>query len=225
MCHVVPEAKASTSASALAKLLHDGRGAAQRVTASLELIERKLDPNDARMLLDALRTSLDQLANAVRAGTAYFEDIDVHRDVQQGTQPSNGMTSPLLPNSRTILVVEDDPFTRAAYVEALEALGHRVLDAGDAANALRCLADSGDHPDMVLTDVRLPDMDGRKLVDRVRRLYASTLPVIYVTGWQIDELSAGLEPLDRIFQKPVNLNLIERAVDDLFLASAARTDP
>src|SRR5262245_3248390 len=62
-----------------------------------------------------------------------------------------------------VLLVEDDRDSRDMYAMGLDMLGLRVAVAGTAAEALR--ACSSERPDIVVTDLTLPDMDGLKLVE------------------------------------------------------------
>ncbi|WP_432585469.1 response regulator transcription factor [Streptomyces sp. HD1123-B1] len=75
-----------------------------------------------------------------------------------------------------VLLVEDDNRLAAALTAALARLGHQVVRAGRADDALRLK----DGADFVLLDLGLPDMDGLEALRRLRR--ASAVPVIVVTA-------------------------------------------
>jgi two-component system KDP operon response regulator KdpE len=77
-----------------------------------------------------------------------------------------------------ILVIEDDHETAAILFDLLEQSGYRAVVALNAAEALSQLAI--ETPDLVLLDLRLPDMDGLALLSKVRS--ASQLPLIVVSG-------------------------------------------
>jgi PAS domain S-box-containing protein len=83
--------------------------------------------------------------------------------------------------SRTVLVVEDEPGVRAFTTEALTELGYTVLEARDGAAALRVIEA---HPeiDLLFTDVVMPDMNGRKLADEAR-IRRPDLKVLFTTGY------------------------------------------
>ena len=83
----------------------------------------------------------------------------------------------------SILVVEDEAFTRQLVSVALQATGYRVSDAADGEAALRTA--SREHPDLALLDVKLPGMDGWELCRRLRE--AQELPVIFLTALGDDE--------------------------------------
>ena len=76
--------------------------------------------------------------------------------------------APAVPLSRgheTVLVVEDEPSVLQMTRQALEAQGYRVLCASGSAEAIRLAAEHGDRIDLLLTDVVMPEMSGRELVD------------------------------------------------------------
>jgi CheY-like chemotaxis protein len=90
----------------------------------------------------------------------------------------------LLPLARglSVLVVDDDDFVRDSTRLLLEDLGARVLTACDGANALDQLA--AHTPDLVLSDLVMPEMDGYQLVSRVRSDPArASLPLIAVSAF------------------------------------------
>jgi two-component system, OmpR family, KDP operon response regulator KdpE len=78
----------------------------------------------------------------------------------------------------SVLVVEDDPETRAVLVRELSARGYQVQGAPDGASALRQWELR--RPDVVLLDLGLPDMDGGEVIRRIRR-EAST-PIVILSG-------------------------------------------
>lgn len=66
-----------------------------------------------------------------------------------------------------ILIVEDDPVIRSAYVVVLEAEGHEVTQAEDGAKALESI-NSADF-DLILLDILLPNMSGLEFLRKYRR--------------------------------------------------------
>lgn len=80
-----------------------------------------------------------------------------------------------------ILVVDDDPATRALVSDVLELEGHEVRTVPDGFAALRQL--QADRPDCVVLDVMMPGMDGHSVLDRLRRVPGCRdLPVIMLTA-------------------------------------------
>jgi CheY-like chemotaxis protein len=88
---------------------------------------------------------------------------------------------PALVQGLTIVVVDDDDFVLDSTRSILEDLGARVLTARDGGNALDQLA--AHTPDLVLSDLVMPEMDGYQLVARVRSDPArARLPMIAVSS-------------------------------------------
>jgi CheY-like chemotaxis protein len=106
----------------------------------------------------------------------------------------------------TILVVEDDPLVRNLVAQRLRELGYRILDAAEAAGALRIL-ESEAPIDLLLTDVVLPGaLTGRDLADTARKLRPG-LKVLFSSGYtqsSIDhqgKLDPGVEFLPKPFRR------------------------
>ena len=80
-----------------------------------------------------------------------------------------------------ILVVDDEPAHRLLLRRIFEKAGHEVSDAGDGAAALRAVAES--RPDLVVTDMMMPVMDGAELIRRLRRDPATAdIPILAASG-------------------------------------------
>lgn len=82
----------------------------------------------------------------------------------------------------TILVVEDDAIVRMLIVDVLEELEFQVLEAADAEQALKVVEDSNNVINLMMTDVGLPDMDGKQLATKVRELRPD-LPILFASGY------------------------------------------
>ncbi|HXR35610.1 MAG TPA: sigma-54 dependent transcriptional regulator, partial [Candidatus Binataceae bacterium] len=80
-----------------------------------------------------------------------------------------------------ILVVDDDRNIRRMLATALEAAGYSVVEAGSAAQALARLG-APPAPDLVLTDVRMENMDGIALLEQIKHLRPA-MPVIIMTAF------------------------------------------
>jgi len=81
--------------------------------------------------------------------------------------------------TQRILVVDDDPLSRDFLSEAVQALGHTAIVATDGDDALRQVAT--EQPDIVLTDLRMPGMDGITLVKALHER-APELPTVVITA-------------------------------------------
>jgi CheY-like chemotaxis protein len=83
---------------------------------------------------------------------------------------------------RTILVVEDDNIVRMLIVDVLEELDYSVLEAADAGEAIGFLQNGDQTIDLMMTDLGLPDMNGRELAQKAREIRAD-IPVLFASGY------------------------------------------
>jgi CheY-like chemotaxis protein len=106
---------------------------------------------------------------------------------------------------RRILLVDDDELIRAAIPAMLEALGHEVHTAAGGREALECLA-GGLEVDLVILDMKMPDMDGAQTLPRLLALRPGQ-EVLLATGHSDQDpraLMAG-RPNVTMIQKPFTL--------------------
>src|SRR5439155_24610557 len=90
----------------------------------------------------------------------------------------------------TVLVVDDEPPIRRFLHTSLTASGYGVIEADDAAGAMRLLA--AEKPDLVILDLGLPDRSGLELIGEIRK--TSTVPIVVLSA-RHDERSM-VEALD-----------------------------
>lgn len=122
--------------------------------------------------------------------------------------------------TETVLLVEDEPMLRELGQTVLEELGYRVLVAENGCAALEILRENtGLHVDLLLTDVIMPEMGGRELVNRIRPLLPET-KVIYCSGYTEDAIfhSGGLEAGVFFLQKPYTVAAVAQKVKDVLTA-------
>jgi two-component system chemotaxis response regulator CheY len=80
----------------------------------------------------------------------------------------------------TILTVDDSPSIRQMIKVALGPLGHTVIEAGDGAQGLEKAKSS--RPNLVITDLNMPVMNGLELIKALRATPALTgLPIVFLT--------------------------------------------
>ena len=82
--------------------------------------------------------------------------------------------------SLRLLLVDDEELVRVGTGEMLRELGHEVLEACDGEQALNMLGDKAF--DVVVTDYKMPRMDGAKLAERIRAVKPG-LPILLITGY------------------------------------------
>lgn len=96
-----------------------------------------------------------------------------------------GRTEPRLQNESgpTVLIVEDEDALRATIRRLLQGEGYTVLEAENGANALQILSsEDTSGVALVLTDLRMPVMDGRQLAAALARV-RPTLPIVFMSGF------------------------------------------
>jgi two-component system, cell cycle sensor histidine kinase and response regulator CckA len=117
--------------------------------------------------------------------------------------------------SATVLVVEDEPAVLTLVKKVLERAGYRVLAAENGEAALKRLQETDAGPDLLLTDVRMPGMDGPTLAGVVRRRVPGCA-VVFMSGYAEQELPMGELGADSFIEKPFTpallLDRVRRAV-------------
>jgi two-component system cell cycle sensor histidine kinase/response regulator CckA len=107
----------------------------------------------------------------------YFPRVDAEAARSAGA----ALPVPLAPPGGTVLLVEDEPGVRTLTREMLESAGFDVLEAADSAAALEQAVGAA-AIDVVLTDVMMPQMDGRELARRLEQIRPG-LNVVYMSGY------------------------------------------
>ena len=169
------------------------------------------------------------LAMVYGAAQRHGADIDIESAVGRGTTvrlsfpvpatapqvvavtPHAAPVSPL-----RILMVDDDPVMLIAIGDALEFDGHTVVAAagGQAGiEAFHASQQSGERFDLVITDLGMPYIDGRKVASSVKEADAN-MPVIMLTGWGKRLVADGEIPanVDLVLSKPPKLNDLRAAL-------------
>ncbi len=147
-----------------------------------------------------------EVASTVGVGTTFT--IDVPGIVAASEKPADAPTETAGGQER-ILVVEDDPQVRGVAVRLLRSLGYRVAEAGSAEQAVEALG-RGDSLDLVITDVRMPVIQGPDLVRALRARHPG-LRVLFMTGL-IDELPQADRADVEVLLKPFDRDSLGSAV-------------
>ncbi len=112
----------------------------------------------------------------------------------------------------TVLVVEDEPVVRAVILEMLGEQGYRTLEAIDGPSGLRILR-TRQRIDLLVTDVGLPEINGRQLADQARETRPG-LKILFITGYaESVAMSDGfLEEGMEMITKPFDLDNLSRRI-------------
>src|SRR5262249_18353926 len=126
-------------------------------------------------------------------------EVDIDSAVGRGTVVSLNFPLPQAPAARPsqdrletarparlrLLLVDDDPLLLRSLCNTLESDGHVIVTANDGAAgiaAFRAATDRGETFAGVITDLGMPNVDGRKVASAIKNA-SPTTPVIMLTGW------------------------------------------
>src|SRR5246127_5508135 len=127
-----------------------------------------------------------------------------------------------------VLLVDDNPMVLGMLKQSLSTLGH-VATAGDTADALLKAVD--DPPDLLVSDYRMPGMDGHQLVEKLksRPKTAGISVILLASKADITEKLSNHDPVDDFVEKPFFLKeatqRIKRVIDKIALEKMAKTAP
>jgi CheY-like chemotaxis protein len=121
----------------------------------------------------------------------------------------------------TILLVEDDQDALDAFRTLLEIQGYTVIAARSVREALDLLDQHHQEVDVVISDIRMPDVDGLDLI-RVLRHRFPALPTILVSGMPITDDDVLPKEANVILTKPVSIDDVTRAITERLRESRAR---
>ncbi len=98
-----------------------------------------------------------------------------------------------------VLVIDDDEVARTLVKRMLAGEGHQVEEALDGAEGLRAFGKNP--PDLVLTDINMPGLDGHDVIEAIRVQHAD-VPIIAISG-------GGATPKDELLLKASALGAVE----------------
>ena len=118
----------------------------------------------------------------------------------------------------TILYVEDNQDNRTLVRRILQAEGYQVIEAEDASRAMQAL--NGNHPDLILMDINLPEVDGYSLTSHLKmRPELHSVPIVALTanvmrGDRERSLEAGC---DGYIQKPIDVDTFAVQIEEFIV--------
>jgi CheY-like chemotaxis protein len=114
-----------------------------------------------------------------------------------------------------ILVVEDDDRVRAISAETLRELGYSVIEASGARDAIRII-EGGAQPDLLFTDVVMPEMSGRELAKLLQQSRPN-MKILFTTGYTRNAIvhNGVLDPGTHLLSKPFNIEDLAAKVRSL----------
>jgi PAS domain S-box-containing protein len=178
------------------------------ITQKLLLTSRRVLPQP---------TGLDRGTGSVPLPGSPLKESPEERAARESADAEASMVRELKhgqPTGReTILLVDDEKALRKLGKRILSEAGYRVLEASDGAMALRVAAEEVGEIDLVLTDVEMPTLGGRGMVDELHEL-SPGLRVLFMSGYTDNEiLRRGISPSETDFlQKPFTAETLRAAV-------------
>ncbi|MDD2851519.1 MAG: PAS domain S-box protein [Desulfuromonadaceae bacterium] len=149
-------------------------------------------------------------------------DFHVYLPLYSGEAPQVQHVEAMVPSRPGggfgILVVEDDIATMRLHREVLSRCGYTVFMAADGVEGIEMFAAHRDEIRLALVDVIMPRMNGRDLVEQIRR-QRPLLPIIMTSGYTDDIIGhAGIKALDVVFlQKPLRPTDMLSAIESCLL--------
>jgi PAS domain S-box-containing protein len=120
--------------------------------------------------------------------------------------------------TETVLLVEDSPAVRELVQLTLQTHGYQVLTASDGMEALRLFGTYPGPVDLLLTDVVMPNMNGKELADKMR-VYAPQIRIIFTSGYTNDAiahygvLGTGVNFLQKPFSPAALITKVREVLD------------
>lgn len=157
------------------------------------------------------------VARGAEAGTAFR--IFLQR-VSEAGNPGNPVSEPSESKTErqvaTVLVVEDEAGIRALVQKFLRRHGYDILEASNGEQALEVVREHRGSVDLLITDMIMPYMGGRELVDRLHA-QGRDLKTLYISGYTDDSTvyAAELPPGSAFLQKPFTLSALLEKVRGL----------
>ena len=118
-----------------------------------------------------------------------------------------------LEGNETILVVEDDEGVRGFACSVLKELGYNVVEASNGKNAFELTRNKNVRFDLLITDIVMPEMNGKELAAALKSLYPELL-IIFTSGYTDDHIvhSGTLDEGVNFIQKPYSVQMLAQKV-------------
>ena len=128
-----------------------------------------------------------------------------------------------LSGGETVLLVEDDPALLEVAEMMLEKLGCQVLAAGTPGEAIRLAEEHAGEIQLLITDVVMPEMNGRGLAEQLRSFYPS-MKILFMSGYAANAIThrGVLDEGVNIIQKPFSMRLLAVKVRDALIEKCVK---
>jgi CheY-like chemotaxis protein len=179
------------------------------------LLESQELDKRARQYIANIRHAVEQVSHAV----ARLRELDRPRTPEPELAGNRRVTPAPPARSLRVLLIDDDPSLVESLRSALVDEGHKVTTAngGQAGiEAFRAAFATRMPYDIVITDLAMPDVDGRQVVASLRATSPAT-PIVLLTGWRHQLADRVERPLqvDRLLGKPPRIRELREALAEL----------
>lgn len=118
--------------------------------------------------------------------------------------------------SGTVMVVEDDPTVLAMTTDMLEQIGYTIITADNPAQAIKLCQDSALKIDLIISDVIMPTMNGREMVERIRNIRPD-IRVLFMSGYTSDIIASKgvFESGMNFLMKPFNMTSLNDKINEV----------
>ncbi len=118
--------------------------------------------------------------------------------------------------NETILVIEDEPVVREILKLMLESLGYNLIVASNGKEALNIFKDRYNEIDLIISDIIMPEMDGKILFDEMLKI-TPDVKILYISGYPDNILTAkGIDIRgDNFIPKPVTLEILAKKIREI----------
>jgi len=115
----------------------------------------------------------------------------------------------ILNGNETVLIVEDEKDVRHFVGDALTSLGYNINEADNGQAALKLIKKESLKPDLIVTDLMMPKLNGKEFIEKVRKVYPD-VKVIYVSGYTENHIvhNGMLKKDINFIQKPFSVKTL-----------------
>jgi CheY-like chemotaxis protein len=119
-------------------------------------------------------------------------------------------------NPLTILIVDDEQELTTLYKEFVRTMGYDTVSFTNPLLALEHYKQRVDKYSIVITDLRMPGMNGIELANKIRELNSS-VKIFLITAFDIADIegkwAVGTTKIDKVIQKPTKLSMLKKTID------------
>jgi len=196
-----------------------------------------MDKNITEQIFEPFFTTKGQLGTGLGLATVYGIVKQNNSFIKVASEPDKGTTiriylpiheegpiwratkklaQPHMSQGETILLVEDDPTILELSCSMLERLGYRVLATDSPSEALRLAAEQSDQIDLLITDVVMPEINGKELSQRLLAQHPK-LKLIYISGYTADVIAnhGVLDEGVNFLQKPFSISELSTKIKEV----------